>query len=297
MIDWNDLQYVLALRDGGTMKQAAVLLKTNPTTVSRHIKSISAALDVTLFHLEKSGNWVLTPSGENVVGLAETVKNKVDRLKSMSGETIDRKSVTVTSLEFLLTHYIAPQLGERIPEFPDTVIDLVGSDRRLSLAYGQADIALRFGRPEEGQLIASKVASMKFGTYAHIGTYPTEWIGLHEDLDQLPEMQLGRATFGRPPSIRVSSFAAAREASIATGLAAIGPPIVMLREGFLAPIDGIPSVDRDVWSIIHESRRFSQRLRATREWLKVAIATNQKKESQKLKFAHGVPNLKTNINL
>lgn len=293
MINWNHLQYVLALKDGGTMKEAAMLLKTDPTTVSRNIKSISASLGTSLFLMEKSGRWVPTPTGERFILLAQDFKTGIDSLKNADGADKESNTVTVTSLDFFLTHYIAPNLGAKIPGFPEVSLNLVASERRLSLAYGEADIALRFGRPVQGQLVASKVASISYHVYAATGARPTQWIGLREELDEMVDMQMGFHTFGCPPQMRVSSYVAAREAALATGFAAIGPAIVMQKGGGLKPLADVKSVSRDVWSVIHETRQFSKRLKATRDWLKATIALNQERFALQLDSERQPPMLKS----
>lgn len=272
MIDWNDLKYVMALRDGKTIKHAAELLKTNPTTVSRHIKKLSGQLGSTLFLLSKSGDWHITPKGEKLCQIAQNVRANLDHLVETEQSSLEEETVVVTSLEFLLTHFVARHLGRARRAYPHLNISLRGSDRRLSLAYGEADIALRFGRPQEGQLLASKVAEIEFDVF-HAGTsQPSRnWVGLHEDLDWTPEMQMGFETFGGPPSIRVTSFSAAREAAFATNYATIGPAIVMEAGGKLRRSAILPGITREVWSVIHESRRTSESLQAIRECLKVSI--------------------------
>lgn len=283
MLDWNDLKYVLALRDGGTMKQAAVLLKTDPTTVSRHVKRISTLLNTDLFRMMKGGKWVLTPRGVEVTILAQKFKENLDKLYLGNAELDESETINITSLEFVLTHYLAPYLDGGLACFPDTKISLVGSDKRLSLAYGEVDIALRFGRPTEGQLLTSKIADVSFEMFAKNGVTSTDWIGMQEDLDWTPEMRLGHEHFGKPPVVRVSCFAAAREVAAATGLAAIGPAVVMLSGSKLVKLPNSPQVEREVWSVIHETRRHSQRLSAVREWIKIAVIETQNKHKRQIK--------------
>jgi DNA-binding transcriptional LysR family regulator len=185
------------------------------------------------------------------------------------------ETIVITSLEFMLTHYLSPNLEVGMNCFPDTQLSLVAADRRLSLAYGEADIALRFGRPTEGHLIASKIAEVSFELFRMPWTEPTEWIGLPEDLEWTPEMQQAIAHFGKPPILRVPSYAAARQAAISTGLATIGPSVIMREAGLLESIPNAKPVQREVWSIIHETRRLSQRLAAVRHWIKTTVIETQ----------------------
>ena len=272
MLNWNDLQYVLALKEGKTIKHAAELLGADPTTVSRHIKRISSDFQFTIFRLNKGGDWRLTPKGEELTELAFEFKNRLNQFQLNDETPSENEVVTITSLEFLLTHYLAPHLDKGMACFPDTNISLKGSDRRLSLAYGEADIALRFGRPKEGQLIASKVAEISFELFAPIGEAPREWIGLEEELDWTPEMLFAFDYFGGPPRLRVSCFQAARVAATVTGFATVGPRSVMEFGGHLERIRDTPVAKREVWSVIHATRKFSRRLSAVREWIKQSVA-------------------------
>jgi DNA-binding transcriptional LysR family regulator len=191
------------------------------------------------------------------------------------GGSNEWETIVITSLEFLLTHFLSPKLKSGMNCYPETRLALVASDRRLSLAYGEADIALRFGRPTEGHLIASKIADVNFEFVRMQGSNSSEWIGLPEDLDWTPEMQCGLNHFGKQPILRVSCYAAAREAAISTGLAAIGPTVIMREGGMLEAVPNVPPVHREVWSIIHETRRLSQRLTAVRAWIKSAVLETQ----------------------
>lgn len=292
MLDWNDLKYVLALRDGGTMKRAAAFLKTDPTTVSRHIKRISTQLNADLFHLSKGGQWSLTPRGTELTILAQQFRDNLNRLHLGDTSLGESETVVITSLEFVLAHYLAPRVLGGIKSFPDTKISLLGSDKRLSLAYGEADIALRFGRPTEGQLLTSKVADVSFDIFIVPGYAPDNWIGMAEGLDWTPEMRLGFQHFGAPPRLRVSSFAAAREAAIATGFAAVGPGVIMRQGQRLEPMAGAETVTRSVWSVIHETRRYSQRLLAVRDWIRTAVLEAQSQDAENVVQIPALPNLR-----
>jgi len=277
MYDWNGFQYVLALDEGGTMRQAANLLGTNATTVSRHVKRMSEVHGVMLFTMHKGGNWVITPEGKELLRLALGFREKLRKLDLSKGADVDRQPITVTSIEFMLAHYLAPHVSDILDECPDVDISLLGADRRLSLAYGEAHLALRFGRPTEGNLLASRIAGIRFRVWAPPRTQPKRWIGLQESLDWTPEMKMGHEFFGCPPSLRVSSFAAARRAAIDTGFGAIGPTAVMLADDALAPVEGTTIVERDVWSVIHESNKLNMRLVSVRDWARCAVLGTQAK--------------------
>lgn len=246
MKDWNGFQYVMALDIGGTMRQAANLLGTNATTVSRHVKRMSADHGVMLFEMHKGNNWVITPEGKELLRLAIEFREKLRNLDLSNGVDIERQKITVTSIEFLVTHYLAPHVHQLLVDCPDTDIELLGADRRLSLAYGEAQLALRFGRPTEGSLLASKIAVLAYFVWSRKGDCPKDWIGLPEAMDATQEMQIGHIFFGKPPVIRVTSFAAARRAAIETGLGVIGPVATMSAGKDLAIIESAGSAEREI---------------------------------------------------
>lgn len=124
------------------------------------------------------------------------------------------------------------------------------------------------------------------------GYTPDNWIGMAESLDWTPEMRLGFQHFGAPPRLRVSSFAAAREAAIATGFAAVGPRVMMRQGQRLAPLADAETVKRGVWSVIHETRRYSPRLLAVRDWIRTAVVEAQSQDVHSVIPIPALPNLR-----
>lgn len=276
MYNWNGFQYVMALEEGGTMRRAAELLGTNATTVSRNIKRMYEQHGTMLFSMQKGGNWETTPDGKEFLNLALEFKVKLDRLKLMGEEVGERQQIIVTSVEFLLAEYLTPCMNELTKQMPNVEIALIGADRRLSLAYGQAHLALRFGRPTEGNLVASKIASISFGCWVPKDQQDArEWVGLPEELDWTPEMQMGYDVFGKPPFHRASSFDAVRKVAASCGYGAVGPCIVMHSGGALVPRPDSPSVERDVWSVIHETNKLNHAPTEVRQWARDTIVISQ----------------------
>ena len=84
-------------------------------------------------------------------------------------------------------------------------------------------------------------------------------------------MALAKDYFGCEPTIRVSSFAAARNAAISLGLCVVGPTAVMARSAGLVRVGDSDGVDREVWSVVHESKRNSPSIAVVRKWAKSAL--------------------------
>lgn len=131
---------------------------------------------------------------------------------------------------------------------------------------------MRFGRPTEGHLVASKIADIPFRIWKSSPAPATDWIGLSQTLDWTPEMQLGFHQFGKEPFLRVSSFAAARRASLSLGLPFIGPHALVRPDDPLGPMFGSKVVTREVWCITHETRKESRPIQQAKDWLRDVFA-------------------------
>ncbi len=278
MRDWNDLKYVQALHEGGTMKKAADLLATNATTVSRHIKQLSEDYGQMLFVQHKGQNWAITPAGQHLVRVAQSVNVGLSEVET--GLPVDTAStLTITSLDFLLSYFLAPALPRLQAAMPSTLITLNGTDRRLSLAFNEADLALRFGRPKEGQLITRKISEVRFSVWRPFRGAHKDWVGMTEELDWTPDMQLAARVFGKPPAVRVSSYTAAKIAAKALGYSTVCPDLAMDDRDRTFFERSHWHEMREVWSVIHESRKLDTQLLELRECLTETFSTAAKELS------------------
>ena len=99
------------------------------------------------------------------------------------------------------------------------------------------------------------------------------WIGLSYDLDWTPEMKNGKKFFGRDPSLRVSSFEAICNAMHATGLSGIGPNFMAdANEEFELLQPKADQRTREIWMLIHETRKGDAGIRNTCKWIEQVFA-------------------------
>lgn len=269
MSSWDDLRYLLALKQHGTLAKAATSLKTNPTTVSRHIKRLSDAQEETLVHMRRGGEWSLTDLGERFVSVATSIQDSLNELENVAPSPT---RVKVSTLEFIASSFITPNLSRWRTMQPGIDLEIECKDTNVSLAYGEADIALRLGRPKSGRLIVSKLTDIEMNIFSIGGQTRSDWIGFSSEHDALPEMVMAAEFFGRPPIVRAESYACIRRMAVDMNLAAIGPAFMF--EGFngLTKIEGGGAgCFRELWSLYHERRKHDQRLAAVRRWLKLCV--------------------------
>ena len=172
---WDDLRFLLALDDHKNMKKAAQFLRADPTTVSRRIKRLNEVTNSTLVSLSGQGQWELTPEGRRYVGVARDFQDNLTDLRD--DESSDAESeIVVSTTSFLVEEFLVNKLPEIHALLGDTRISINADDRKVSLAYGEADLASRMSRPSDGRLIVSRVGLIEFGVFAPEQCLEDGWI-------------------------------------------------------------------------------------------------------------------------
>jgi DNA-binding transcriptional LysR family regulator len=165
-MDWDDLRYFLAVARSGSTIAAARGIGVNQTTVARRIAELERVVGTRLFERHREG-YRLRADGEALRQAAEQAEAGVQAFTAQAGALgrgVGR--LRVTTNEPLANVILAPAIQAFRTERPDVHIDLVISPRRLDLAAGEADIALR-AAPEPGgpNLIARRVGDANWGAY------------------------------------------------------------------------------------------------------------------------------------
>lgn len=164
--DWDDLRYFLALVRHRSLSATARALKVNHVTVARRIAHLEAALGVSLFDRRAEG-YVLTAKGHDVGVVARAMEDAALAVGSHA-EAGDRMGglVRLAATRSLADDFLIDRLAAFHRSYPSIDLEIITDSRVLSLWRREADIALRFGRPAEGELLARKVATVGFGFYA-----------------------------------------------------------------------------------------------------------------------------------
>lgn len=165
--DWDDLRIFLALARHGSTLAAARNLGINQSTVQRRLAQFERRVDGQLVERQPSG-YRLTSTGQALVPHTERVEAAVqafaDALKSATRAVTGVVRVTCPEpLVFLLRN---STLIERFEEKnPLIQVQFVLSDKYLDLSRGEADIALRSGDTEDGDLVGCKIADSLWAVY------------------------------------------------------------------------------------------------------------------------------------
>jgi DNA-binding transcriptional LysR family regulator len=166
-MNWDDLRYVLALADAGSLLKAAKVLEVDHTTVGRRIEAAEAALGVRLFTRTTTG-YVPTADADRLLVPMRTVEQAV---LSVERSAVARRDslegpVRITSPETFGVSYLAPQLATFGQTHPGVVIELVPAGEVLDLGRRQAELAVRFF-PSKGEgLAVRRAGEVTYGLYA-----------------------------------------------------------------------------------------------------------------------------------
>ena len=254
------------------MVQASLHLATNVATVSRRIKRLNDIHERPIF-VKANKEWVLTQEGQAMFDLVQHFNDDMGEIRSKLGSGYGfEQSIKISASEFVISNFLVPHLSEISSGNKHINLSLRSEDQVVSLAYGEADIALRLSRPAEGRLVSKRLTSLKIGPFRPKGVEVTNWIGLPTALEWTPEMKLANEVFGGPPNLRLASFEAIITAAKLTGMGGIAPGFMLQNDPdieFIQPCSQF--AQRGIWMVYHESRRRDFAMRRVAEWIQKHI--------------------------
>lgn len=284
MIDWSDLRFVLAVARAGSALRAAQALGVNQTTVTRRIDQLEQAIGATLFERKQSG-YHLTPLGERVAAVAARIGDEVNALASMidAERRVLSGRVRLTTSEALASRVVAPLLSDFGRDHPGITIELAVDDRRLDIARGDADVALRTGsRPEGTGIVARRLPNVAWSVYcgrAYADEHDVP--ATAEDLDGHPIVGIDGALADRPPSLFLTQAAphskiSARSNSLANLVSALkaGLGVAMLPcligdadPDLVRCLPPVAGVESEMWLIVRGEVKSAPHIRAFADFI------------------------------
>jgi DNA-binding transcriptional LysR family regulator len=167
VIDWDDLRFLLAIRESGSASSAARKLGVDKATVARRVSGLETELGVRLLVRRASG-WRTTAAGERAASLAKDVSRRVLELRSEFAGVAGapRTTVSVTAPHWFCSELLLPALPGLLEEAPWLDVVVAATSRVLSMAQRDADVALRNSRPEQGDFVVRKAGELGSALYA-----------------------------------------------------------------------------------------------------------------------------------
>ena len=275
--NWDDLRFVLAVAEEGSVSAAARRLGVNHATVLRRVAAYEDAVGMSLFDKTARGYAVPSPMGR-VIDAAREVDRAVQAvgralrgtLAPLAGE------VRVTSTDSLCHCVLAPIVARLRTVSPELIVELMCSNRHLDLGRTDADIAVRPATALPDDLVGEVGAVLGFGLYRGRGAAAGagDWLGLSGPLARSAVGRWIEATVdpGRIVA-RADSFIVVRELA-AQGLGlGVMPDFLGAEDARLERVDNVlPDLPVDLWVASHADLADVPRIAAVRRQLTEALA-------------------------
>ena len=166
MLEWSDVQVFLAVARAGSLQQAGARLGIDRTTVGRRVVQLERRLGAPLFTRGRAG-LALTAAGRRAVQHATAMEAAGSALEA---EVAPADQVTGT-VRVATTEAIAPLLVQEgllslTAEHVGLSIEVLAGNRRIDLAAGEADLAVRLEPLSGASLRARCVVRSAIALYA-----------------------------------------------------------------------------------------------------------------------------------
>ncbi len=274
MTSWDDLRVFLAVARAGSASAAALALGISQPTVSRRVAALARELGIELLRPGARG-LELTTAGERLRGQAE----RIDRAVLAARRAVDRLdvrplgAVRLTAPEGLGLVVVAPRLEAFGRQHPGIDLVLVAESAVANLSRREADLALRFVRPRQRELVMRRLAAVPFAPYAsprYLRGHPREpgagivggdeLVALHESLESSPDSAWLRAHAPHHRvRVRVRTQLALRAALLAGAGVGILPDYLGDDPG-LRRLGAGPVLERDLFLVYHRALRSAERV-------------------------------------
>jgi DNA-binding transcriptional LysR family regulator len=243
---WDDVRLFLGLCRARTVREAATRLGVDASTVSRRLAVLEDALATTLFDRGRDGI-APTKAAEDLLPVAEEIEEVMNRFAD-AADGLERTVagvVRITCPQDVAEVVVAPLLQGLLARHPDLRIELAPGEAVLDLTRREADLALRTVRPTRGDLVVTRLTSVRWiavaapSLAARLGTLrawaDAPWIGWGERLSSIAPARWLTAHLRAEPVVRSDSLALQLALAV-QGVGAVLAPEPSARHYGLVPL-------------------------------------------------------------
>lgn len=274
-LHWDDVRLFLALCRARTVGEAGRALGVDASTVSRRLAALEAALAATLFDRGRDGV-VATQAAEELMPVAEQMEAAMARF-SEAADGLERAVtglVRLTCPPDVADVIVLPLLDELLARHPGLRIAVDPDEGLRDLTRREADLALRVVRPTRGDLVVTRLRTVRWvlaaspATARALGTLRAwtgaRWIGWGPGLAEVgPATWLARHAGAIEPVVRSDSLSV-QISAVRAGIGVALLPAPSLEHYGLAPVKLAPAL-RDAASSWPADELFLTTHRALRE--------------------------------
>ena len=167
-MDWDRLRVFLAVTEAGSFTGAGRALGLSQSAVSRQMIALEETLGASLFHRHARG-LVLTEPGEDFHHVVRDMAEKLALARARINEARERPEgpLRITTTVAFGTAWLTARMNNFLALYPDIAVSLVLVDsEELDLSLGQAEVAIRFARQTQPNLVQRPLMSIRYHVFA-----------------------------------------------------------------------------------------------------------------------------------
>lgn len=261
--NWDDLRYVLAVAETGSLSAAARQMGVNHATVLRHVHAFEAAHGGPVFDRTPQGYAVLADRARVIDAARDAASAMENVARLMAGSRAPFLGTVRISATDTLCTTILPQIAARIMAKSEGLrLEIRNSNAHDDFARMQADIAVRPSVRLSDDMTGSIAAHMAFAEYATPDA-PDLWLGLSGHLSRAaPAEWMAAHVAHDETAASANSFVTLRDMAGEGVGHAILPCILGDADPRLTRLDGrFPGMTVPLWVASHTDLADSPRIR------------------------------------
>ncbi len=284
-IRWDDVAYVLAVVDHGSVAAAARALGVNHATVLRRLGEFETRTGVQMFNRTTRG-YQISPDRRAVV---EAMRHASEALGAV-GQLVERArprledGLRLTTTD-TIAQYILPPLIPRLIDATGSPIEVTVDNAHIDLSRMQSQLTVRPALTLPSELEGLQAGVVRFGVYAAKGVEKDAWIGLTGPLARTNAAEFSRDVALNPMAHADSFLAAAAMAATGIGHVVL-PTYVGEQWSNLSCVDQPEDLGPvPVWVGAHVDFAGIQRIKRARSHLAKALSRHPALAEQKKRAA------------
>ncbi|ASK18508.1 LysR family transcriptional regulator [Halomonas sp. N3-2A] len=164
-MNWDDTKILLAIGRTGGLSRTAKFLGVSVSTVHRRAAKLEHALNAKLFARRADG-YTLTDVGRRFFALAEKAEEHLAAMERQDSQG-EQDVFRIAAPELVGQQLLLPRLSKFQAEHPKLRLEISTSVVPVEFHRREADIVVRFIRPESGRYTVRRLGRMRFGLFCN----------------------------------------------------------------------------------------------------------------------------------
>jgi len=285
--DWNLLRSFIAVCETQTLTAAADSLGLSQPTLGRHIRELETLVGETLFD-RLPGRMRPNERAEFLLDRLLPLREGVGRIEHAiwGRDEVVAGTVRVTTSEILGVLVLPRLLAPLLADAPLLQVEVQASDAVQNLLRREADIAIRFFRPEQDDVIAISVGQTEIGLFGSkelVDSLPEgctpgdlrgRYVGGGVGVEQAIEIAAAAGHSLQLSDFRFRSMSGVAQLhAVEAGIGFAGLPAVLAAErpSLVRVFPGLVAIPMSIWLCAHEDLRRSLRMRRVFDHLTASL--------------------------